>query len=438
MEVQVRDKAREDDGNVQELVLTVTASPEEVDGAVDRFFADIARRDIPGFRKGKAPRDVLEQSVGGHANAMGGVAETLINEMAFQAIDEADVIFIDEPTFSVEQVPEPGKPFTFTVSGPVAPVMRLAASGPVAVEMPPEEATEAEVAQQIEALRDYYHSFEDIEDASHAAEAGDYVELRLTVTNHGKLVSGLRNATRLVGLGEGTMPASFDEHIIGAKAGDKLEFDFEAKDDEGASEYGDGELHAEVEVVRFRRLLLPELDDELAMKAGAADVADLRRQITYAINDQKARELPKLLVDRCIDALVERLDGDVPGYYVDFVRQDVAHELMQKLQEQGTDLQQWMLQNAVNGDEMREDMDREARRRAAIDCALEALFAEQGWEVSDQDIEKLFEGEDDPEATLRQWQEAHRTADLRKMARRAKATEWLAANADVTVVEDEA
>ena len=154
--MQIKDKVREDDGNAQELVLTVTASAEEVDAAADRFFKEIAQREIPGFRKGKAPRSVLEQNVGGHANAMGGVAETLINELAFGAIDGADVIFLGEPQFNVDKMLEEGKPFTFTVSGPVAPQMKLADYGPVAIEMPPEQATDAEVEAQIEALRDYY------------------------------------------------------------------------------------------------------------------------------------------------------------------------------------------------------------------------------------------------------------------------------------------
>ena len=435
--MQVRDKAREDDGKVQELVLTVTASAEEVDAAAKRFFADIAQREIPGFRKGKAPRSILEQSVGGHANAMGGVAETLINELAFGAIVEAEVIFIAETQFNVDAPVEVGKPFTFTVAGPVAPSMKLRDYGPVAIEMPPEHATDAEVAAQMETLRDFYHSFEDIEDAAHEAALGDYASIVATVTNHGRLVSGMRDATRLVGLGEGTMPSSFDEKLIGAKVGDELEFDFEAKDAEGASEYGDGELHAQVQVKGFRRLVLPT-DEELAAKVGCADVADLDRQLRLTIDQQKAKDLPKLMVDRSIDALVERLDGEVPDYYVDFVRQDVGRELMQGLQQQGTNLQQWMIENAVNGDDMKADVAREAARRAAIDCALEALFAEKGWEVTDEDVEALFAAEEDPAAVRAQWQQANRMADVRKMCRREKATRWLVDNAEVTVVEDDA
>lgn len=151
----VKDRAREDDGEKQELVLTLSASAEEVKKYTDQFFAEIAQRDIPGFRKGKAPRTVLEQNVGGHNAAMGGVAETIINELAFKAIDDADVIFISEPEFNVDTTVEEGMPFTFTVSGEVAPVMRLSSYEPVAIEMPPEEATDAEVQSQILELQDY-------------------------------------------------------------------------------------------------------------------------------------------------------------------------------------------------------------------------------------------------------------------------------------------
>ena len=84
----------------------------------------------------------MEQSVGGHANAMGGVAETLINELAFAAIDDADVIFIDEPQFNVTDALEEGKALHLHGVGPVAPVMKLTGYDPVSIEMPPAEATD--------------------------------------------------------------------------------------------------------------------------------------------------------------------------------------------------------------------------------------------------------------------------------------------------------
>lgn len=433
--MKVKDKSFEDDGQTREVVLTITASADEVDAAAKAFFKELGQREVPGFRKGKAPREVLEQGVGGHENAMGGVAERLINDGAFAAIDEADVIFLDEPQFNVDAMLEEGKPFSFTVSGAVAPEMKLTAYEPVQIKMPPEEATDAEVEEGLADIQDYYHTLDKIEDADHVAAMGDHVDTRLTVTNHGKLVSGMNNVSRMVGLGAGTMPASFDEQLIGAKVGDILEFDFEAKDEEGNSEHGDGELYAKVEICGFRKLTLPEIDDELALKVGCTDADDMRAQVRRNISMQKAEQLPHLKVDRVADAIIERLAGDVPEYYVDFIRQDVGREFVQSLEEQGTNLQQWMLQNSIQADQMKEDVNREAMRRAAIDCALEAVFAHEGMEVTDEDLAALFEGEDDAEEKMASWAEANRVSNLRKMARQRKATNWLVDSAQVEIEE---
>lgn len=434
--VEITDKVREDDGEKQELVLTITATAEEVDASADLFFKQIAQNDIPGFRKGKAPRAVLEQSVGGHNRAMGGVAEALINEFAFKVIDDAGVIFISEPQFNVDGVIEEGKPFSFTVSGAVAPVMKLTSYDPVSIEMPPEKATEAEIEGQLRELQDYYHSFEVIDDPDYFTVMGDYVDAAVTVTNHGRLVSGLGNANRMIGLGEGTMPESFDEHLVGTKIGDQLEFDFEAKGEDGSSAFGDGELHAIVEIKGIRKIVLPEIDDELAVKVGCADAADMRKQLEYTINVQKSKDLPRLMVDRAVEKLIDRLDGEVPAYYVDFIRQDVGREFMKHLDEQGTSLQEWLIEGGVSGDQMKEDVSREAERRAAIDCALEALFVEKGLEVTEEDVDKMFEGEDAAEGTRESWEQSYRMANIRKMCRQSKATQWLVDNAEVTVVDE--
>ncbi|HIS40217.1 MAG TPA: trigger factor [Candidatus Aphodovivens avistercoris] len=433
--MEVKDKVREDDGERQELVLTITASAEEVDAAADKFFKEVAKRDIPGFRKGKAPRTVLEQTVGGHVNAMGGVAEQLINDLAFKAIDGADVIFVGEPEFNVDAQLETGKPFSFTVSGQVAPVMTLTSYEPVSIEMPPEEATEAEIDEQLRQLQDYYHSFEDIEDPDHEAAMGDYVQAVVTVTNNGRLLPSMNQTNRMIGLGKGSMPEGFDAQLVGAKAGEVREFDFEAKDDEGNAAFGDGNLHAVVEVKGFRREVLPPIDDALAVKVGCTDVSDMRDQMRRAINMQKGKDLPKLMVDRVVDAALERLDGEVPSYYVDFIRQDVGRELMHSLEKKGTNLQDFLLHNQLDSDDFKAQVSGEAQRRAAIDCMLEAVFAHEGMEVTDEDIDRMFEGGTAQDQTREAWEKANRMSDIRKMCRQQKATRWLVDNAQVTVVD---
>ena len=436
--MQVKDMVRENDGEKEELVLTITASAEEVDESAKKFFAEIAQRDIPGFRKGKAPRAVLEQNVGGHKNAMGGVAEMLINELGFKAIDDADVIFLSNPDFNVENDVVEGKPFSFSVSGPVVPAMKLSSCDPVSIEMPPDEATDEEVEAELAALQDYYHSFESIDDAGHKAEMGDTVCATVTVLDDGQPVNGLRGASRMYELGDGTMPESFDEQVVGAKANEEIEFDFSAKKDDGTPEIGSGNLHAIVTVTEFRRKVVPALDDELALKVGCADVDDMRAQMRRNINEHKNNTLPNLMVERAVDVLVDRLVGEVPQYYVDFIRQDVGREVMQSFEKQGTSLQQWLLQNGTNGDDLKAEVSKEAVRRAKIDCALEAFIAEKGIDCTEDDIEKELANEDDPAAIREKWESSNRMAELRKICRHSKATRWLVQTAEVTVVDDSA
>lgn len=433
MEITESNREYMDDGK-QELVLTIVASAEDVDAASKEFFADIQTRELKGFRKGKAPRAVLEQSVGGHENAMGGVAETLINGQAYKVLDDADVIFLENPDFNVDATLEEGKPFKFTVSGAVAPIMKLTDYDPVSIEMPSEEVTEEEIDRQLAALQDYYHSFKDIDDEAHKAEMGDYVLATISVTDsNGKPVGGLSSKSRMIGLGEGTMPMSFDEKIVGSKVGDTLEFDFDATNPDGTSDFGDGDLHAVVDVKGFREMVLPELDDEFAAKVGCMDAEDLRKEMKRNIGLQKSKELPKMKIDLATEELIKKLDGEVPQYYVDFIRQDVGREFMQSMEQQGTNLQQWMLQNSIDGDAMKEQIDQEALHRAAIDCALEALFAEKGLEVTEDHIAKMFEGEGGAESREK-WENANRMADVRKMARQTIATDYLTDNAKVTEI----
>ncbi len=432
--MRVKDIVRENDGERDELVLTIVATAEEVDEYSKKFFKDIAKRDIPGFRKGKAPRTVLEQQVGGHANAMGGVAEMLINEEGFKAIDSSDVIFIEEPEFNVESALEEGKPFSFTVSGVVAPLMTLSSYEPVSIVMPPEKATEKEIDDQILELQEHYHSLEKITDEDHIAADGDYVEVVMTITNDGRVVSGLRGVSRMIGLGAGTMPASFDAQLIGSKVGDILDFDFEAKEEDGSSRFGDGNLHANVEVTGFRAKSVP-VGVELASKVGCETEDELRNDMAMSINMQKQKDLPKIKLDRCVEAIVERLVGAVPEYYVEFIRQDVGREMMQSFEKGDTSFQEWMIQNSVDADKMKDYVSQEAARRAAIDCALEALFLEKKMELTEEDIAKMFAGDENAEETRKAWEDANRMADVHKMCRQAKASQWLVDTAEVTIAE---
>lgn len=108
------------------------------------------------------------------------------------------------------------------------------------------------------------------------------------------------------------------------------------------------------------------------------DAEDMRKQMRHQINQHKEAELPGLMVQRAVDALADRLVGDVPQYYVDFIRQDVGREMMQSFEKQGTSLQEWLLNNNGKADEIKENVTQEAIRRARIDCAPRGPHRREG------------------------------------------------------------
>lgn len=95
-------------------------------------------------------------------------------------------------------------------------------------------------------------------------------------------------------------------------------------------------------------------------RIGVTSLDDLHDQMKMTINMQKDRELPKLLEQKVVDALIERFDGEVPEYYVDFRRDNVSRRLMQRLQKEGTGLQDWMLKNNVEAEKMQEEVNQES------------------------------------------------------------------------------
>lgn len=419
-----------EDGKTQ---VTVTVPAATVKEHVDAHFKQLSKARIPGFRPGKAPRQILERNFGGHDAVYAEITTDLINDIAPVAVDSQDILFIANPTFEETGNVVDGEDFTFTLAGEVTPKAELISFDPVEIKMPAEEATEEEVNAQIEALRTYYYSFETVEDRPVQAE--DFVQLNMACTADGKPVQGLNSESRLVELGEGIIPAAMEEQIIGMSTGDSKSFDFSIADDEDFAYLGVDTIHADVTVKEIRVKIVPELDQDFAEKLGVESMDALKEQITEAINKQKGEQLPALKEQRCVTELGKRVHGEVPANYVTFTRQDILREFYMNLQQQGVTLDQFFTQQGITAEEFNKDLDEEAAEVATQNLALDAMFEHLGLEITEEDIAKEFEVVDNPAEVRKNWEDNGRMSELREAIRRRKATEWLVENAVVTLDE---
>ena len=413
-----------DDGKTQ---ITVTMTADEVKKHIDKAFKDFGKTRIPGFRAGKAPRKVIEQNFGGHDTVYAQITSDMINEVTPLVIDEQDIIFIGDPEFEETDIVTDGENYTFTLYGDVKPSVELTSYDPVDIKMPTEEATEEDLQIQLNALQDYYKSFETVE---RAAKKGDYVMVKLESTVDGKPLDSLTNESRLVEIEGDMMPKELTKELKGMKAGDEKDFDFTSDFD---TEYADKTVHTKATVKEVREQQTPGFDDDFAKKLGFDNYDALVEQLKKEITETKAQQLPRLKESRCVTMLSERIEGDIPEEYLAFTRQEIMRDFFNSLQEQGATFDQFLSSRGITSDQFKEDLETQSLEEAKECLALDSLFAHLGLEVTEEDIEKEFSVASNPKATRKAWEDAGRMSVIREAIRRQKATKWLVDNAVVTI-----
>ena len=301
-----------------QVKLTVTVDAKEVDDRIKKTYKDFAYKyNFPGFRRGKAPRPVIDNALGAEA-VPATVTDALLNETYPVAVDEALLYPVSQPKFEDDSsLVEAGKPFTFTAVVSVKPEFELSSYDPVEIELPAEGASDDEVAEQIDQLREHYYSFED-DAASAKIEEGGYADLKMEATGaDGETLETLTTDSRLYGLGVGLFPEAFDKELLGLKKGQKKSFDIDITKDSSmmTSSLADktDKIHFDIEVLAVKKKILPEVTDQWAKDTlGFEDVADLKARIAESIAKQKADVLPGMKENACLNVLAERLEGDVP------------------------------------------------------------------------------------------------------------------------------
>ncbi len=393
--------------------VTVTVDAKEVDNRIKKTYKDFANKyNFPGFRKGKAPRPIIDNALGAEA-VPASVTDDIVNGCYPLAIDSCDLYPVGKPDFDEPALVEGGKPYEFTFEVECKPVCELSSYEPVEVKLPAEGASDAEIDQQIEALRDYYHTFENA-NANTKVKADSYADLKIAATDeNGDDVASLSSESRLCLMGAGMFPAAFDEQIVGLKKGQTASFSVNVEDAKDAALMSSLEgktktVNFEVEVLAVKKQVLPELTDEWVKETlGFEDVADLRERVADSIKEQKADILPRMKENACLDELAKRLDAEVPAGMQEETEAKLLQDFFAQLQRQGASFDAYLQQNDLTADQFKADVKQQAADTAKQDMALDAWAAHFEMKASDEDVLAEFEksGAKDPKGLMKQWRE---------------------------------
>jgi trigger factor len=361
--------------------LSIQVDEPEFEKAVDAAFRKIAREvNIPGFRPGKAPRRILEKRLG-EGVARGEALRDAIPEYYAQAVKDNDVDVIAAPEIDITEGEEDG-PVTFEAVVEIRPVVVVPGYESLRITIPAPVATDEEIDDQIQRMLGQHAELATVE---RPAAEGDYVTIDIEGSQGDEPLDGLTAQDYSYEVGSGGIVGELDEALVGASAGDELDFDADHPDPD---EEG---LRFVVSLKEVKERVLPEPDDAWAAEASEFEtIAELRDDLANRMTAVRKMQAQMSLREKVSDALAELVDVEVPEALVNNEMQQRLQDFAMRLQAQGLTLDQWLDNSGQDQGEFVETLRTTAAQAAKFDLGLRAVVEAEGIEATDEDVDAEF------------------------------------------------
>jgi trigger factor len=364
--------------------INVVVEPDELAPAIDRTARRLGREvRVPGFRKGKVPRQVIEARIGRAALVAEAIEHEAVPEFYGKALDEHGIQplsrgRVDPPEY------QDGQPLSFSATVEVKPELELPPTRGIRVERPRLEVTDEHVNAQLDRLREQVAQLEVI---GRPLAAGDFAQIDLRATRHTTEIAELTRTDYLYELGSGTVVPELDRELEGKRKGDILRFNATLPDGAGEGLAGQ-EVTFQLLVKEAKTKVLPKLDDDFAQEASEFDTleelrADLRRRLEEAARAQVASELET----RVLEAYLDRVDAPLPQSLVDDELRYRAARFGQQLQMMGASLEQYLQATEQTSEQVEADLRAQSERAIKAQLVLERVAEAEGLQASDEEVE---------------------------------------------------
>jgi trigger factor len=419
--------------------LTVEVEPDRVGKDLDRAYRKIAQQvRIPGFRKGKVPRKVIDAQIGREA-VVGEFIEESVPSYYREALREHELAPIADPDIDLQDLRE-GEPLVFTAVVEVRPRLKLEESDyrGVKVERPSTSVSDSDVNELVERLRE---RFAELQTVSRPARKGDHVVIDLRAGVHDQEVPEATRPDYLYEVGSGEFTAKLDGELEGHRAGEILRFNSEL--DERFGERAGQEVSFQVLLKEVKGKRLPEADDDFARTASEFDtLAELRESLREQLRRNKDRAADAEVRDRVLQKLAEAVDVDLPDKLIDEETEHRVLHARERAESAGMTLQQLLDSQGFDELRFRSDARAHATRAVKADLVLEAVARNEGLEVTAEElgaeITRLAQmlGRDAKELA-RSLERGGQVVSLAGDIIRSKALDLLVEHADVTSEDGE-
>jgi trigger factor len=411
--------------------LTVEVPFEELKPSLDKAYKQIAQQvNVPGFRRGKVPPQVIDRQVG-----RGAVLDQAINEVIPQkyseALQENDLTPLAQPEVEVTKFEDNG-PLEFTAEVDVKPEIVLPDYAGLEAQVDDVEVTDEDVEEQVQALRERFGTLKDVE---RAAGENDFVVIDLKATQDGEVVEGAEVSGMSYQVGKGGMLDGLDEALTGLSAGESKEF---------TSQLVGGDLIGQdvdvvVTVTQVQEQELPEVDDEFAQLASEFDtVEELKADVKERLGRGKRLEQAAAARDAVLEVLLEKVDIPLPEGLVTDELNTRREQFEQQLAFAGMTLEKYLEEEGQTQEEFEADLDRRVRDSIAAQMILDEIAGKNEYGVDQNEltqhvIRRAQQSGQDPQQAFAHLQEhPHHISEYAAEIVRGKALAEIVESAKVT------
>lgn len=367
--------------------LTIEVPAEDVEKALQAaYLKERSKISLPGFRKGKVPRQMIEKMYGPEV-FYDEAANHMISEAYGKAFDECELEIVSQPKIEVTQL-EKGKSFIFTAEVAVKPEVTLGEYKGLKVDKVSTRVTQKEVDEEIEKERERNARTIDVTDR--AVQDKDMVTLDFEGFVDGEAFEGGKGENYPLTIGSGSFIPGFEEQLIGAEIDKETEVKVTFPEDYQAEELAGKDAVFKCTVHQIKAKELPELDDEFAsdVSESCETMEDYRAEVKAKIKERKEREGRQKKEDQAVNQAIENSQMDIPQPMIDLEAKQLADDFARRLMQQGMSVDQYFQLTGLSEDKIIEELKPQAEKRIKTRLVLEAVVAAEDIQVSDERLDE--------------------------------------------------
>lgn len=372
--------------NMAKLTIEVPAA--EFEAAIQEAYLKNKKRiSLPGFRKGKVPRMMIEKMYG-EGFFYEDAANAVIPKAYEKAAMESEIEIVSRPEINVEQIGK-GKDFIFTATVAVKPEVTLGQYKGLEYDEKPVEVTDEDLEQELKKVQEQNARTITVEDR--AIANGDIAVIDFTGSVDGEEFEGGKGEDYELVIGSHSFVDTFEDQLIGKNTGDEVEVNVTFPEDYQVADLAGKPALFKVVIKAIKTKEVPELDDEFASDVSDFDTLDeYKEDLKKTILEKKEKTAKTAKENALVDKVIENAQMDIPEPMIELEVRQMADEFAQRMQMQGLSMEQYMQYTGLTSEKLLEEMKPNAEKKIKTRLVLEAVVDAEKIEVSAEELEAEY------------------------------------------------